>query len=149
MFRSDFRKKVVCSATVRKMLYRNKFCGKWIHFQISLSLCQLQMIRYLLCVRDIAQNFLNTLLLLFILKSSELPEVYCRKRCSYRFRKFFRKTAVLDSLFNKVATQVFSSQTGKIFKNTCFKEHLWTTTSVSSCNFFLQCMKMMQLRRPN
>ena len=31
------------------------------------------------------------------------PEVYCRKRSSYKFRKFHRKTPVLESFFNQVA----------------------------------------------
>ena len=39
------------------------------HFQISLSLLELEVIRYWLCVSDIAKKYLNRLLLLFILKS--------------------------------------------------------------------------------
>ena len=31
----------------------------------------------------------------------QLPEVFCRKRCSIKRRKFYRKTPVLESLFNK------------------------------------------------
>ena len=31
------------------------------------------------------------------------PEVFCKKRCSYKFWKLRRKTPVLESLFNKVA----------------------------------------------
>ena len=44
MFRSDFRKKVVCSKSVTKTLYHNK----WMRFQISLLLWKLQMIRWFL-----------------------------------------------------------------------------------------------------
>ena len=29
-------------------------------------------------------------------------EGFCKKKCSYKFRKFYRKTLVLESLFNKV-----------------------------------------------
>ena len=29
------------------------------------------------------------------------PEVFCKKRCSYKFRKIDRKTPVSESLFNK------------------------------------------------
>ena len=60
--------------------------GKCMHFQICLSLWELQVIRDLLCVRDIAGISLNRLLLLLVLKSS----------------KFHRKTPVLGSLFNIV-----------------------------------------------
>ena len=31
------------------------------------------------------------------------PEVFCRNRFSYKFRKIHRKTPVPESLFNKVA----------------------------------------------
>ena len=31
------------------------------------------------------------------------PEVFCKKRCSWKFRKIHRKTPVPESLFNKVA----------------------------------------------
>ena len=31
------------------------------------------------------------------------PAVFCKKSCSLKFRKFHRKTPVLESLFNKVA----------------------------------------------
>ena len=62
---------------------------KWMHFQISfpLLLREWQVIKDLLCMRDIAEKSLNWLLLLLILKSS----------------KFQGKAPVLESLFNKVA----------------------------------------------
>ena len=55
----------------------------------------------------------------------------CRKRRLQKFRKFHRKTAVLESLFNKVADlgdskQVFSCEN---LRNTYFEEHLRTTAS--------------------
>ena len=31
------------------------------------------------------------------------PEVFCKKRCPWKFRNIHRKTPVLESLFNKVA----------------------------------------------
>ena len=37
----------------------------------------------------------------FVQKQS--PEVFCKKKCSLKVRKFHRKTSVLESLFNKVA----------------------------------------------
>ena len=54
-----------------------RFCskqnlGKWMHFQISLSLWELQVIKDLLCVRDIAWKSSNRLLLLLILKKNQI-----------------------------------------------------------------------------
>ena len=57
------------------------------HFQICLLLSEMQVIRDLLCVKDVVEESLNRLLLLLILKNS----------------KFHRKIPVLESLFNKVA----------------------------------------------
>ena len=56
------------------------------HSQNCLSLWELQVIRDLFCVRNIAEKSLNRFLLLLILKSS----------------KFHRKTPVFESLFSKV-----------------------------------------------
>ena len=51
---------------------------------------------------------LNHFFSLFLQKSPFLqkqpPEVFCRKKCSEKFCKFHRKTPVLESLFNKVAS---------------------------------------------
>ena len=57
-----------------------------------------------------------------------------QNRCSWKFRKFHKKTPVLECFINKVAglrpatlferdskTQVFSCETCKVFKNTYFK----------------------------
>ena len=61
------------------------------------------------------------------------------KKVFLTFRKFDRKTPVLESLLNKVAgleacnfireapTQVFSCKICDFFKNTFFEEHLQTT----------------------
>ena len=38
------------------------------------------------------------------------PKVFCKKRCSQNFRKFHRKTPVLECLFNKVATATLSTR---------------------------------------
>ena len=40
-------------------------------------------------------------------------EVFCKKRCSSKFRKFHRKTSVLKSLFNRPVTLLkIDSNTG-------------------------------------
>ena len=52
-----------------------------------------------LCTRDIAETSLNRFVSVSYLKKQP-PELFCRNRCSY---KFYRKTLVLESLFNKVA----------------------------------------------
>ena len=35
------------------------------------------------------------------------PELFCKKSCSEKIRKFHRKTPVLETLFNKVADQLY------------------------------------------
>ena len=127
MFRSDFRKNGVCSKSVTKLLYRNKVLVKWMHFQISLSLRELQIIRDWLCVRDIAETSLNRLLLLLILKSSH-------RSCSVEksILKNFTEKRFCWSLFliklqgcrpsgTCFPTHVFSTEIFKniYFKNTC------------------------------
>ena len=52
------------------------------------------------------------------------PEVFYEKSCSQKFRKLHRKTPVSESL-----AQVVSCGFWKIFQNTFFTEHLWTTAS--------------------
>ena len=69
MFRSDFRKREFVLNLLQKHSSEQGF-GKWMDFQISLSLWELQIIRDWLCVRDIGETSLNRLLLLLILKSS-------------------------------------------------------------------------------
>ena len=54
-----------------------RFCseqhfGRWMHFQLSLSLWELQVIKDLLCVKDIAGKSSNRLLLLLILKKNQI-----------------------------------------------------------------------------
>ena len=68
----------------------------------------------------------------FTLKcQKQLPEVFCKKRCSEKFRKIHRKTHVPEPFFKKeTLEQVFSCEFCKISKNTCFREHLQTTASV-------------------
>ena len=41
--------------------------------------------------------------LLYFNLRKQPPEIFCRKRCLQKLRKFHRKTPVLESLFNKVA----------------------------------------------
>ena len=53
-------------------------------------------------------------------------------RCSWKFRKFHRKTPVLDFLFNKVAgLKVFSCEIYEIFKNNFFQRT--PTVAASGC----------------
>ena len=82
--------------------------GKWMHFQIRLSLSELQVMRDWLCLRDIAETSLNRLLLFLILKSSY-------RSCSVEksILKSFTGKYLCCSLFSKKlqtwrpATQVF------------------------------------------
>ena len=77
------------------------------------------------------------------------PEVFCKKICSWKFRKIHRKTPVPEAFFNKVAglrpatllknriwsqasnfikretlVQVFSCEFCEISKNTFFTKHI-------------------------
>ena len=67
----------------------------------------------------------------FTLKcQKQLPEVFCKKRCSEKFRKIHRKTHVPEPLFKKeTLAQVFSCEFCKISKSAFFTEHFLTTTS--------------------
>ena len=67
------------------------------------------------------------------LQCDVFSEVFCKKRCSKKFRKLHRKTPVLKSLLKAFRTktllketpaQMFSSEYCKIFKNTYFEQHL-------------------------
>ena len=69
------------------------------HFQISLSLQELQVITDWLCVRDIAEKSLNRLLRLLILKSSH-------QSCSVE-----KGVLKLEPVFNKV-TGLWASNAG-------------------------------------
>ena len=116
--------------------------GEWMYFQISLLLWEVQVIRDLLCVRDIGETSFNRLLLLLILKSSH-------ERCSIEkgvLKNFanFTEKHLCWSLFNKVAKlracniirkRLQPREICEIFKSTCFEENFWTTSSVSSGNF--------------
>ena len=57
----------------------------------------------------------------------EPPEVFCKKKCSQKFRKIQRKT--LETL-----AQVFSFEFCKISKNNFFIEHFHKTASVYGLN---------------
>ena len=48
------------------------------------------------------------------------PEMFCKKRCSKNFRKFHRKTPVLESLFNNVAGVQAWNFIKKILLHWCF-----------------------------
>ena len=71
MFRSGFRKKGVCSKSVKKTLYRNKVLVKESFFKLVYHCESCMLSGNWLCVRDIAEKSLTSLLkLLLILKSS-------------------------------------------------------------------------------
>ena len=115
------------------------------YFQISLSFWELHVIRDWLCVRDIAETSLNRLLLFLILKSNHWS-------CSVEkgvLKKFTGKHFCW-SLFlimlqvSGPATQVFSIEICKIFKNTYFQKQLYLRV-----NLYLQCIKKKQLTRRN
>ena len=66
------------------------------------------------------------------------PEVFCKKKCSYKFRKIYSKTPVPESLnFIKKETlaQVLPYEFCKISKNTFLTEHFWATASESTLHY--------------
>ena len=81
-------------------------------------------------------KWVETFTIVFQLKQKVLRIYILQNRYSSKFRKFHKKTPVLESLFNKVAglkvcnfikenpAQVFPSEISEIFKNTFFTEHL-------------------------
>ena len=57
----------------------------------------------LVFIADSHTGFCSRLLWKLQVKRQEQPrELFCKKRCSLKFRKFHRKTSVLKSLFNRV-----------------------------------------------
>ena len=105
------------------MCYKNapteQVFGKWMHFQTSLSLWELQVIRDWLWVRDIAETSLNRLFLFLILKNSH-------RCCSVEksvLKKFYKKILELEFLFKKSAG--LRTKICKIFKDTYFYEQLY------------------------
>ena len=74
-------------------------------------------------------------LMKFCNEQKQPPEVFCEKRCSWKFHKIHRKTPVPESLFliklQALGTlaQVFSCEFCEISKNTFFTEYVWTTAS--------------------
>ena len=143
MFWSDFRKKRACSKSATKMLYRTIF-GKWMHFQISLSLWELQVIRDWLCIRDFAETSLNRLLLFLMLKSHW--SCYVEKGVLIDFTKihFCWSLFLIKLQAWGPAAQVFSSEICKIFENTYFLKQLYLRVTL-----YVPCMKKKQLTRHN
>ena len=87
----------------------------------------------------------------YILTQKQPPEVFYEKRCSWKFLKIHRKTAMPQPLFYKAVLQicfikpqacnfikketlalVFSYEFCEISQNSFFTEHLWTTASVKT-----------------
>ena len=61
-------------------------------------------------------------------------EVFCKKRCSLRFRKFCRKKPVLESFFNKV------SGLTPILKNICQRLLLHCTRTTVTYRFYFHLL---------
>ena len=138
MFRSDFRKKGVCSKSATKTLYSSKFLVMECIFT-----SELQVIKDWLCARDIAETSLNRLLLFLILKSSH-------RSCSVEksVLKNFTGKYLCWSLFFKKVASLGACSAG--FSSLKFAKFLRTLTFKNDCMFmklYLQCMKKKQLTR--
>ena len=121
MFRSDLRKKGVCSKSVTKMLYWNKLLVSECIFKLVCHCEKLQIIRDWLCVRDIAGTSMNRLLLFLILKSSHRSYSVEKDVLKIFTGKHFCWSLFLINLEAlKPATQALSTEICKIFKNVYF-----------------------------
>ena len=116
--------------------------GKWRHFQISLLLWEMQVVRYFLCVRDIGEKSLTRLLIATVAypKSSH-QRSSVKKSALKNFANFTGKHLCL-SLFlitfpaqwpatflrRDSNTGVFAVKFPEFFRN----KYLWTSASVSS-----------------
>ena len=121
MFRSDLRKKRVCSKSATEMFYGNKFLVSECIFKVVCH-CENRRLSEIGC-----ETSLNRLLLFLILKSSYR---------SYSVGKgvlkiFFRKAFLLEPLFNEVAG-LRACNTGAFQWNLQnFLGHLFLKTTVS------------------
>ena len=74
---------------------------------------------------------------LFPGRKKQLPDMFCKNRCSQKFRKFYRKTPMLESLFNKAAGRQSCSFIKKIIRHRCFPvnsgKFLKTTILQNTC----------------
>ena len=66
-----------------------------------------------------------------ILSLSFSPDVFCKKRCSLKFRKIYNKTPVPESFLDKVAGQVWVQVTNLQFR-------------INILHFFLLCCVFFQ-----
>ena len=91
------------------------------HFQISLSLRELQIIRYWLRIREIAETSLNRLLLFPILKSNYRSYSVDKDVLNtFTGKNFYWNLFLIKLLALRPAAQVLSTEIYKIFKNTYF-----------------------------
>ena len=88
MFISDFSKYEICSESFTKTLYR-QFFGKWMHFQIFLSLWELEVMIDLLCLYLLCWKIFEQIVTFTYLKKQQ-PEVICKKAALKNFAKFYR-----------------------------------------------------------
>ena len=120
-----YRKKGFVLICYKNALSEQVF-GNLMHFQISLSFWELQVVRDWLCVRDIAETSLNRLLLFLILKSHRSCPV--EKGVLIDFTK---KTLLLEPLFNKFAG-LRACNTGVFHWNL---QNFWEHLFLNNCVF--------------
>ena len=132
----------VCSKSFTKTFYWNKFLVSGCICKLA---CHCESFRY-------RWKIFEQIVTVAYFKKQP-PEVFCKRTCSWKFRKFYRKIPALESHFNKVAglretfwkrdsnTCIFSIEICEIFESTYFGEHLWTSAFVSSTNFIYNAWK--------
>ena len=90
----------------------------------------MQVIKYFLCVRGIDEKSLNRCwIVIFAYLKKQSLEAFFKKRCYEKFRKFYKKTLVLESLFNKVADPRIYNFLKKRLQYRCFSGEISETLS--------------------
>ena len=144
MFRSDLRKKGVCSKSATKMLYRYKFLVSECIFKL-VCYCRLAGYQRSFETSVIAETSLNKLLLFLILKSSRRSYSVGKGVLKTFTGKHFCWSLFLIKLQALVpAAQVLSTEICKIFKNTYLKttvspfKSLFIVHEKETVNYFLK-----------
>ena len=88
MFRSDFSKYEICSESFTKTLYGQVF-GKWMHFQIILSLWELEVMTDLLCMY--CWKIFEQIVTVAYLKKQQL-DVICKKKLLLKISQILQET---------------------------------------------------------
>ena len=86
-------------------------------------ICLVFFLMALIPIQIYYSNMNKTAVEAYVQFQKQPPAVFCKKSCSLKFRKFHRKTPVLESLFNKVAGLQACKFIKKRLQYRCFREY--------------------------